>query len=182
MSERPSTDELLHEARDLMRQALVLVAQARRAPIEESNIDTWARLIEFEAIPGRVPVARAEALYVGRRIRDAMFPRGLFGEPAWDLLLDLFLTLRTEASVSLEQACSVTGVPRATALRYIEMLEDFGLVTANRSGGDDRVGLSEGGLALMTGFFEATEGNVPADEEPAEETPRRRLPRVSGPH
>jgi hypothetical protein len=182
MSGQPSADELLLEARDLMRRALVLVAQARRAPLDRSNIDQWASLIEFDAIPGRTSPARAEALYMGRRIRDAMFPRGLFGEPAWDLLLDLFLARRTDASVSFERASDVAGVPRATALRYLRMLEDFGLVTLSGSEirGDDSVELSEDGIALMTAFFDATDGRAAGDKTSAQQASQRRLPGVSG--
>ena len=165
-----------------MRRALVLVAQARRAPVEGSNIDLVS-LIDFDAIPGRTPAARAEALYMGRRIRDAMFPRGLFGEPAWDLLLDLFLARRTEASVSLERAGDVAGVPHATALRYLEMLEDFELVTftGSEARGEGCVELSEDGIALMTAFFDATDGQAPGGKTSAQPRPQQRFPRVTGP-
>jgi hypothetical protein len=58
---------------------------------------------------------------------------GLFGEPAWDILLDLFIAAREGRQVSVESACAHAGVPRDNALRWIGILEKRELVTRETS-------------------------------------------------
>jgi DNA-binding MarR family transcriptional regulator len=70
----------------------------------------------------------ARTLYRERLRRDAFFAAGLFGEPAWDILLDLFAAAKANELRSIKSACLSSNVPEATALRYIEQLAAHGLV------------------------------------------------------
>ena len=63
-----------------------------------------------------------------RRRRDALFPDGLFADPAWDLLLDLYLAHLNGTSISVTSACIAACVPPTTALRWISKLEKARLV------------------------------------------------------
>ena len=63
-----------------------------------------------------------------RRIRDGLFPEGIFADPAWDMLLDLFACSLEGTKVSVSDACSAASVPPTTALRWVDRLEDCGLV------------------------------------------------------
>lgn len=63
-----------------------------------------------------------------RRTRDKFFGHGLFGEPAWDILLELYAAKGTGRKVSVSGACYATGVPLSTALRWIVRLEKCGWV------------------------------------------------------
>lgn len=58
---------------------------------------------------------------------------GLFGEPAWDILLDLFIAAREGRQVSLESACAHAGVPHDNALRWIRILERRDMVVLETS-------------------------------------------------
>ncbi len=60
----------------------------------------------------------AREIYKARRLRDAVLPR-LFGEPAWDILLDLFASEAEHIDVSVSSACLAAGVPATTAHRYL---------------------------------------------------------------
>lgn len=67
-----------------------------------------------------------------RRARSRHFPPEIFGEPAWDMLLDLFIAAHEGKPVSVSSACIASGAPATTALRWLVRLETLGLVT--RSG------------------------------------------------
>jgi hypothetical protein len=73
-------------------------------------------------------LASAEAVYRSRRKRSAYFADALFGEPAWDMLLDLFIHQVRRKRVQVTSACLASGVPATTALRWITVLEQEGLV------------------------------------------------------
>jgi len=73
-------------------------------------------------------LASAEAVYRSRRRRTAYFSEGLFGEPAWDMLLDLFIHHARRKRVRVTSACLASGVPSTTALRWLTVLEQEGLV------------------------------------------------------
>lgn len=73
---------------------------------------------------------RAQALYELRRARDTFFGRhaDLFSEPAWDILLDLFIAHERGIRVSVGSACIGACVSQSTGLRWIATLEHRGLV------------------------------------------------------
>ncbi|MEJ5978231.1 winged helix DNA-binding protein [Novosphingobium sp. PS1R-30] len=71
----------------------------------------------------------ASRVYGARRVRDAVFADPtLFGEPAWDMLLDLLAAQGTNKRISVTSACLASNVPLTTALRWITVLENKGLV------------------------------------------------------
>jgi DNA-binding MarR family transcriptional regulator len=82
---------------------------------------------------------KAEAILNLRRARNEIFgDAGLFGEPAWDILLDLFLSEERSKLISISSACIASGVPSTTALRWIKVLEDRGLVFRQPDATDSR--------------------------------------------
>jgi len=70
----------------------------------------------------------AGELYRERLRRSEFFPADLFGEPAWDILLDLYAASKANELRSIKSACLSSHVPEATALRYIDQLVALGLV------------------------------------------------------
>lgn len=80
----------------------------------------------------------AQIIHAERSRRMAYFPADLFGEPAWDILLDLFYAAKTSELRSVKAACISSNVPEATALRYIEQLARHGLVERKRDKIDRR--------------------------------------------
>ena len=86
---------------------------------------------------GRAAIV-AGSLHRDRLQRTRYFPPGLFGEPAWDILLDLFAALHGCELRSVKEVCLAANVPEATALRHIEGLIAQGLVTRRRDRTDNR--------------------------------------------
>ena len=94
----------------------------------------------------------ARRLIADRRARDATFGADLFYDPAWDLLLELFAAHGEGKLNSVKTAVLATGCPEATALRWIDRLEDRGLVSRHEDPQDSRrhiVELTSEGLSLM---------------------------------
>lgn len=58
--------------------------------------------------------------------------------PAWDILLDLYISQETERDVSVTDATLAAGCPASTGLRWIQVLQDQGLVTRLRDCSDNR--------------------------------------------
>lgn len=67
--------------------------------------------------------------YKARRLRDEVFGDAtLFGEPAWDILLDAVDADIAGKSISISSVCAAAAVPPTTALRWITLLERKGLL------------------------------------------------------
>ncbi len=97
-------------------------------------------------------LAFARETYAVRRRRDRHLPGDLFGEPTWDILLDLYVATREGRPVPTTSACIGANVPPTTALRWLRILETRGLVEREEDGRDGRrtfVRLSQRGLAAM---------------------------------
>lgn len=61
-----------------------------------------------------------------RRRREKVFGGDLFGEPAWDILLELYAAQQAQQKLSVSSLCYVSAVPATTALRWIQRLETDG--------------------------------------------------------
>lgn len=97
-------------------------------------------------------LAVAREIYAERRRRHKHLPADLFGEPTWDILLDLYIAAREDRRVPTTSACIGAHVPPTTALRWLRILEARGLVEREDDGRDGRrtfVRLSPRGLAAM---------------------------------
>ncbi|MCA1661771.1 MAG: winged helix DNA-binding protein [Novosphingobium sp.] len=70
----------------------------------------------------------ARALHRERARRTDFFADELFGEPAWDILLDLYAASRANELRSIKAVCLSSQAADATALRYIDLLAAHGLV------------------------------------------------------
>lgn len=81
----------------------------------------------------------AQGVYAFRRKREKWLPEDLFAEPAWDMLLDLFVTRLQGSSVRVKSACIASGVPATTALRWLNILEQKGIISSSTDPVDHRV-------------------------------------------
>lgn len=112
---------------------------AAEAPAEPKPADPDA---DRPAAPEQPSYAeRAVALYEQRRLRQRLFghPDGLFQEPAWDMLLHLFIQQERGERVPISNLSSASCVPQTTALRWIKVLEREGLAQCWQSKSDARV-------------------------------------------
>jgi hypothetical protein len=62
-------------------------------------------------------LALARRMYLERRQREKHFPSNLFGEPAWDILLDLYVAAKENVKIATTSACIGGSVPPTTGLR-----------------------------------------------------------------
>lgn len=119
------------------------------------------------AVRGSKPMLRSQSVllafareaYHVRRRRTRYLPGDLFGEPTWDILLDLYVATRENRPVPTTSACIGAHVPPTTALRWLRILETRGLVEREEDGRDGRrtfVRLSAQGLAAMEGWIQDT--------------------------
>lgn len=116
---------------------------------------------EVSVPPTREPQALtlARMLYAERRRRDRTFPTDIFGEPSWDILLDLFVARGEGRRVPTTSACIGAHVPPTTALRWLRLLEGQGLIEREEDERDGRrtfVRLSTKGMDLVGNFLDAS--------------------------
>lgn len=94
-----------------------------------------------------------------RRARHAFFRESdLFGEPMWDMLLELFIAARTGREVSVTSACIATRLPYREALVALDRMMEHALVrrdTDRSDPGRDVVTLTDRGRTLMTEYLES---------------------------
>ena len=101
-------------------------------------------------------VVVAKSLYLARRLRERYVGSGLLGEPAWDMLLDLFVRGAEGKRTAVTSLCMASGVPASTALRWIGTLQDAGLVVREDAEHDRRIAylkLSAQGFAAMRHYL-----------------------------
>ncbi|WEK47231.1 MAG: MarR family transcriptional regulator [Candidatus Andeanibacterium colombiense] len=114
----------------------------------------------FDALRDDSPAWRiaAQRLYDERKRRADFFPAMMFGEAAWDMLLDLYVAEKRNELISITSACVASNAPATTALRWIRMLEEQELATRfadERDGRRNFIRISERGYALMTAYLAA---------------------------
>jgi Response regulator containing CheY-like receiver, AAA-type ATPase, and DNA-binding domains len=101
------------------------------------------------------------ALQQSRVARDKFFPKGLFEDPCWDMLLDLMANHLRGRRISVSSLCVASGVAQTTALRRITELNDRGLVRRIADERDGRrvfVELTEQGIAALSAYVEHIQG------------------------
>lgn len=101
---------------------------------------------------------RAKQIYDARRRRDAAAGLGgLFGEPAWDILLDVYIAQKSRREIQVSSVCIEAGVPSTTILRWLARLEQEGLIYRASDNVDGRrryVRLTGSGEELMDRLLE----------------------------
>jgi hypothetical protein len=80
----------------------------------------------------------ARRIYAARRLRDRFFAAGLFADPAWDMLLGLYIAADEGRDMSISSACASAAVPPTTGLRWLLRLEQERLVRRRPSSRDRR--------------------------------------------
>ncbi len=93
-----------------------------------------------------------------RQLRARFFDGDLFGDPAWDMLLDLTAARVEHVRVSVTSLCIASGVPPTTALRWISQMTDAGLLERLEDETDRRrafMQLTEKAADAMAYYFDA---------------------------
>jgi DNA-binding MarR family transcriptional regulator len=93
-----------------------------------------------------------------RANRRNIFGADVFGEPCWDMLLELYDADLRGRRESVSSLCIASGVPSTTALRWIKVLEREGCVRRIADPHDGRryfMELTEVGKAALDRIFAA---------------------------
>lgn len=91
-----------------------------------------------------------------RRARDRFFPGDLFADPAWDILLELYAAELGQQKIAVSSLGVGAAVPMTTALRWVNALENVGLIERRQDPLDGRryfMSLSDHGLEAMSAYF-----------------------------
>ena len=80
----------------------------------------------------------AKKMLADRRRRTELFDSSFFGEAAWDILLDLFVSKHSKQLVNVSSACIAADVPATTALRWIDVLLRQGMIHKVDNPNDNR--------------------------------------------
>jgi DNA-binding MarR family transcriptional regulator len=108
-------------------------------------------------------VEYARQTFVQRARRSQNFHPAMFGEPAWDMMLALYVTEQSQARHTVSGLVNLSGVPPTTALRWLDFLEKEELVARRSSPTDRRViyiELTDKARESLDAFFA---GTVPAE-------------------
>jgi hypothetical protein len=94
---------------------------------------------------GRIEKNSLQLAQVAMRLREQAKRRSRFisaeflGEPAWEMLLELFVQFAGKSDISTKSLCIVSGLPETSAHRLIDRLEDACLIERRQSSVDKRV-------------------------------------------
>lgn len=138
-------NEVLKQADDAEQLALRLLsfaARAREGAEEQGDltISDYTLAPDRSANPDHQSmVGLVRWIYRARRRRESYFPADIFGEPSWDMLLDLYAASADGRDIGVNSLCLASNVPVTTALRWVGILEDRGLVERHRAAHDARL-------------------------------------------
>lgn len=103
-------------------------------------------------------LARARQILAHRSRRLELFGKELFGEPAWEMLLLLYIAQTTQR-YTVGQLIQASGAPKSTGTRWIDHLEQQGLVEKHQHPTDGRtafVKLSKRGQDALALYLSGT--------------------------
>lgn len=143
----PLSREDLEDANRLLRLLTSQVDPDGSGPREREAGDESGRLL-----------ARARQIIAHRRKRLELFGKELFGEPAWEMLLLLYVSQSTQR-YTVGQLAEASGAPKSTGVRWIDHLEQQGLVEKDQHPTDGRtafVKLSKRGQEALALYLSGT--------------------------
>ena len=100
------------------------------ASLARASMDASGAQSAEDAEPRRkdVSLELVDLTIEARRLRDRCFPKELFADPAWGILLNLLRAEILEQSVLFSDLCVAAAVRPTNALRWVEALVKHGLV------------------------------------------------------
>lgn len=104
-------------------------------------------------------IARAHEEFGNRRRRATIFERSMFGEPAWDMLLALYILDVSGQRQTTGALMQFSGAPITTARRWLDYLVGNGLARRSHHPTDQRVmfvGLTEKGRNALDLYYSET--------------------------
>lgn len=147
-------DDLQSVVNDLT-STLAMVAKDFR-----DRVDTIATAgtVEADDTDGNTLYDAALSLLEQQKARLSYFPGDLFHEPAWNMLVALFVAHHQKQTMNVKALTAHAGMPATTSLRWVDHLHDRGLIDRTTDIADRRrveVSLSDSGLTAMTKYLAA---------------------------
>jgi len=87
----------------------------------------------------RALVAKARLVLGSRLAREQYFHRDLFGEPAWEILLALYVIEDSGARFTISKLAECIHAPLSTVVRWVKTLEEQSLVSRSNHPTDRRI-------------------------------------------
>jgi DNA-binding MarR family transcriptional regulator len=95
--------------------------------------------------------------FENRRLRAGYFSsHDIFGEPAWDILLDIYIHQFQNEEVNVKNASVGSGARASTKARWLQVLEDQNLISLAQNSADLRsrfIRLTPKGFEIMTRYL-----------------------------
>lgn len=101
-----------------------------------------------------------------RESRAALLDSSLFGEPAWNILLALYVAAGERYALSISALCAESGAPNSTAARSINRMIALKMVRRVPNPTDNRstyIELTQGTAAKLTELLESARSKYLAD-------------------
>ena len=97
-------------------------------PTERSELDPVDITLSNEF--RRIEIA--QRIVVVRKLRAGEFSSKIFGEPGWDILLELYIREESGRAAWLEDLQQATGVPSSVVSRWLTVLQSEGLISFDK--------------------------------------------------
>jgi hypothetical protein len=101
----------------------ILLASEKHQPLKKSQ-PSLVDEVDMHA----ANVGLAARVFTARRDRVKIFGADLFADPAYDILLDMFIVSERQQGATIGSVCQAAYVPKGTALRYIKVLMEKGYI------------------------------------------------------
>jgi DNA-binding MarR family transcriptional regulator len=85
-----------------------------------------------------VALTNANLLIAMRKLRERAFGADLFSDPAWSILIELYVALSEDTPMSVGNACIASALPLTSALRLCQQLQERKIVIRERDSDDRR--------------------------------------------
>lgn len=115
------------------------LTRAELARLRLAAMDALEKPHEFQERCVRRARDHAEATLRLNRSRTAIVGAELFADPAWNIMLDLFVRGVDGETTTVSSACIGADVPSTTALRHLTVLLKHGLIERHACTRDQRV-------------------------------------------
>lgn len=116
-----------------------------------------ARRIVAPADVSAHSIAAARRMVRERLRRSQFFKAELFADPAWDMMLDIFLAEAEGRETPVMNLCLSSQVPETTTLRWVKTLEHAGIFVRQKDEHDQRrvlVRLSPAAAKAMADYLD----------------------------
>jgi DNA-binding MarR family transcriptional regulator len=156
-SSKPDEEEVVlsaADARQIARLLNLLQPRSDRRFNDNYLKDMSDGAKQFPRSPRGKLIARAEAVFSERNRRTQHLSRAMFGEPAWDLLLCLYIM--DGRRVTFGKLVNMIGEPMTTAVRWLDYLEKEHLIARRPDPSDRRmvcIELLDRGRDILDSYF-----------------------------